>query len=335
MSRDPADPPTAAGGAPSSGERMPSSPRAVRLLSRYAIVVVLIIEFAAFSVFVPRFLAVGNLLAMGRAVSVLGITAAGATVGLLSGALDLSVGAVVALSGMVAALLLDMGLPVPVAVAGCLSVGLGAGLTNGMIVTRLRVNPIVCTLGTMTIFRGISLVSFGPQGLRIEDPWYRIFSESVAGIPLPVILLVSVYVIFHVTLTQTRFGRYVYAVGANPGASRAVAIPVDRLRITYLVISGLMAALAGLVLSSMGGGSVPTAASGFELSVITAVILGGVSLSGGAGRILGTAVGVLIIGILDNGMKLAGIPGYYQVSMQGLVLLAVVFIDARRTGGYT
>lgn len=326
--------PTATTAAGLRGPFPPSGRRALSLLARHAILVVLLIEVALFSAFVPRFLTVTNLLNTGRAVAVLGITAAGATIGLLSGALDLSVGSVMVLSGMVAALLLDYGLPMPAAVACCLAVGLGAGLTNGFVVTKLRINPIVCTLGTMTIFRGMAILSFGPQGIRIDNPSYRIFAESVVGVPLPVILLVIVYLVFYVTLTQTRFGRYVYAVGRNPDASRAAAIPVDRLRISYLAISGLMAAVAGLVLSSMGGAAVPTAAAGFELSVITAVILGGISLAGGIGTIQGTAIGVLIIGFLVNGMSLAGIRGHYQMLLQGLVLLLVVFIDARRTGGY-
>lgn len=307
---------------------------AARFASRHAISIVLIVEFVLFSLFAPDFFSVANLLNMAKAVAVLGIMSAGATIGLISGAMDLSVGSVLALSGVVAAWMLQVGLPAPLAVIACLGVGLVVGLTNGVVVTKLRVNPIITTLATMTVVRGISLLIFGPVGIPISDHWYRVFALSVGGMPMPVLALVVLYMLIFVVLTQTSFGKHIYAVGGNPSAARAAAIPVDRLRVVCLGISGLMAALAGFMLSSMAGAGVPSAGTGYELMALTAVVLGGCSIAGGAGTMQGTAIGVLIIGILMNGMAMAAIPAYYQTILQSCALLVAVLIDARRTGGY-
>lgn len=325
--------------------------------ARHAISLILIVEFLVFSAFAPDFLSMRNLLLMAKAVAVLGITAAGATIGLLSGSLDLSVGSVIAVSGVTAVTLLGtrsgaatpIGLegasgyvaevarsdvPIAVGVLAGLGVGLVVGLVNGLVVTKLRVNPIITTLASMTALRGLAYRLFGTLGSTVQDPGYLIFSRFVGPVPVPVIALVILYVVVHIVLTHTAFGRHIYAVGGNPAAARAAAIPVDRLRIVCLTVSGLFAALAGWVLSSMGGAGIPSAGMGYELSAITAVVLGGCSLTGGRGTVGGTFVGVLIIGMMMNGMNMAGIPAYYQQILQGFALLLAVFIDVKRTGGY-
>ena len=325
--------------------------------ARHAILIILIVEFLVFSVFAPNFLSTRNLMLMAKAVAVLGIASAGATIGLISGAVDLSIGSIIGVSGVAAATLLGTrsgtatpiglegsagyvaevarsGVPVVVGVLAGLGTGLIVGLINGLVVAKLRVNPIITTLAMMIALRGLTYRIFGVLGSTIQDPGYLIFSRFVGPVPVPVIALVLVFVVVYVVLTHTGFGRHIYAVGGDPDAARAAAIPVDRLRIVCLTISGLFAATAGWVLSSMGGAGIPSAGTGYELSAITAVVLGGCSLAGGRGTIGGTFIGVLIIGMLVNGMNMAGIPAYYQQILQGMALLLAVFIDAKRTGGY-
>ncbi len=325
--------------------------------ARHAPLIILVVEFVAFSAFAPDFLSTRNLMLMTKAVAVLGITAAGATIGLISGAVDLSVGSVIGISGVTAVTLLGtrsgaltpIGLegaagyvsevargnvPIAVGVLAGLGVGLLVGLVNGLVVTKLRVNPIIATLASMVTLRGLAYRVFGVLGSTVQDPGFLIFSRFVGPIPVPVLALVILYAVVYVVLTHTAFGRHIYAVGGNPAAARAVGIPVNRLRLVCLTLSGLLAAVAGWVLSSMGGAGIPSAGTGYELSAITAVVLGGCSLAGGHGTIGGTLIGVLIIGMLINGMNMAGIPAYYQLVLQGAALLLAVFIDARRTGGY-
>ena len=325
--------------------------------ARHATLIILVVEFVTFSAFAPDFLSMRNLMLMAKAVAVLGITAAGATIGLISGALDLSVGSVIGVSGVTAATLLGtrsgaltpIGLegsagyvsevargnvPLAVAVLAGLGVGLVVGLVNGLVVTKLRVNPIIATLASMVTLRGLAYRVFGVLGSTVQDPGYLIFSRFVGPIPVPVLALVVLYAVVYIVLTHTAFGRHIYAVGGNPAAARAAAIPVNRLRLVCLTLSGLLAAVAGWVLSSMGGAGIPSAGTGYELSAITAVVLGGCSLAGGRGTIGGTLIGVLIIGMLINGMNMAGIPAYYQQVLQGAAMLLAVFIDAKRTGGY-
>lgn len=304
------------------------------ITSRYVLLIFLIAEIVLFSVLTPYFFTVPNLLNLGKQMTVLGIVSVGATFGLISGAVDLSVGSVIALSGMLGAWLLKIGQPAPVAIIGSLIFCLGIGLTNGVIVTKLRINPIVTTLGMLGIARGLALIWTGARGMAVRDDVYNVFQNTWLGVPTPLILLVLVFLVGSVVLSQTRFGRYAYAVGGDSNSSRAAALPVDRLRIAYLGVSGLLAGVSGWVLTSMSGAATPAAAEGYELTVITAVILGGVSLEGGRGSMIGTILGSTILGVMVNGMTLIGIQSFHQLMLQGLVLLVAVMFDARRTGGY-
>lgn len=304
------------------------------LTSEHILPFFLILELILFSITSKEFLTVGNLLNLGKQMTVLGIVSVGATFGLISGAVDLSVGSVIALSGMLGAWAIKNGLTAPLAVLFALSFSLGIGAVNGLIVTKLRVNPIVTTLGMMGIVRGLALIWTGARGMPIRDTLYNIFQGKWLGIPVPLIMLIVIFFIGSIVLSQTRFGRYAYAIGGNPSAARAAAISVDLLRVSYLAISGFLAGVSGWVLSSMSGAATPAAAQGYELTVITAVILGGVSLSGGRGSMIGTILGSLILGVMVNGMTLLGIQSFYQLILQGLVLLVAVMADARRTGGY-
>jgi len=271
----------------------------------------------------------------------LAIISVGATFGLISGALDISIGSVIALGATVGTQVIILGQPAVVAVAAAILVGAAAGFVNGVNVAKLRVNPIIATLAMLGIARGVAYIIDGGTGV-VEDKManvpvsagFNIMQDDLAGIPLPILVAAVVMILGHVVLSKTRFGRYAYAVGNSPSSSRAVAIPVDRLRIAYLTLSGFLAGLAGWVFASMAGGLGSAVAQGYELTAITAVIVGGTALAGGRGNLLGTLLGVVILGVMVNGMTLAGIPLFYQLMGQGFVLLVAVALDAVRSGGY-
>jgi ribose/xylose/arabinose/galactoside ABC-type transport system permease subunit len=298
----------------------------------------LAIEILFFTVVTPSFLSASNFFDIGRAIAILAIVAVGATFGLISGAIDLSVASVVALAGTVATQLALQGWPTPILIAAALLVGAAIGLTNGLVVVKLRVNPVVATLAMLSIARGLAFIIDGGPGAvgaaRTFPEGFRLMPVSLGQVPYPVILAIAVIVAGGVVLRFTRFGRYAYAVGGNPNAGRAVALQVDRLRIAYLVLSGTLAGLAGWAFASMLNGVGSSVAAGLELRVFAAVILGGVALAGGRGSMAGTVLGVVIIGVMVNGLTLAGVPIFWQLMGQGLVLLVAVALDAARTGGY-
>jgi ribose transport system permease protein len=308
-------------------------------LGRHAgLIAFLGLEAAFFAATTPGFLTPENLLNMGRALAILAVVAIGATFGLISGALDISIGSVIALGGTTATQVDHAGWPVAIAILVAVGVGLGVGLVNGLTVVKLRVNPIVATLAMLGIARGVALIIDGGTGVVNADTTtsveFNLMQRDFAGIPLPLILAAATMLIGHVVLAHTRFGRYAYAVGGSPRAGRAVALPVDRLRIAFLVLSGMLAGLGGWIFASMVGGVGANIAQGYELTAITAVIVGGVGLGGGRGSMFGTLLGVLILSVMVNGMTLSGVPVFYQLMGQGLVLLGAVALDARRSGGY-
>ena len=299
------------------------------------------LEMGFFAFMTPEFLSLTNILNAGRALSILAIVATGATFGLISGALDISVGSVIAISGTAATLTLMDGYPAVVAIGAGIVIGLVVGTANGLVVVILRVNPIIATLAMLGIARGAAfLISGGAaiaspgQTLSATDPLFNAMQLSVAGVPLPLIVALLVVGVGHVVLGYTRLGRYAYAVGGNAQAGRAAAIPVDWLRVAFLAISGALCGLAGWVYASMASGVGAYIAQGYELTAITAVILGGAALAGGTGTMGGTFLGVLILGVMVNGLTLMGVPVFYQLMGQGLVLLAAVAVDSRHTGGY-
>lgn len=301
---------------------------------------VIVAELAVFSAAAPRFLSTTNLLNTGRAAAVLMIVATGATFGLISGALDISVGSVMALSGTIGTQLVIAGYPASVAILAAIGSGIGVGLINGFVVVKLRVNPLVATLGMLGIAFGLAFVVDGGSGIagnlrQTTDGAYGVMKNDVAGIPLPLVFAALFAAAGWVLLAKTRFGLYAYAVGGNASAGRSAALPVDGLRMAYLVFSGACAATGGYVLSSTLGGSGAASVPGtLVLTVVTAVILGGVGLLGGTGTMGGTILGVIVLGVLESGMTLAGWPTFYQYVVEGLLLMLAVGLDALRTGGY-
>ncbi|MCG0238287.1 MAG: ribose ABC transporter permease [Firmicutes bacterium] len=285
----------------------------------------------ALSLLSDRFLTLTNLLNVTRQVSINAIIAAGMTLVILTGGIDLSVGSILALAGAVTARAVATGQPVLVAVASGLGVGLAAGLVNGLLVTRGRVPAFIATLGTMTALRGLTLTYTGGRPITgLTDSFRALGGGYLLGLPVPVVIMALVFAAAWVFLTYTRPGRYVYALGSNREAVRTAGVPTVPYETLVYVLSGLTAALAGVILTARLNSAQPTAGMGFELDAIAAVVLGGTSLAGGSGGVGGTLVGAMIIGVLDNGLNLLNVSSFYQQVVKGLVILLAVLLDRAR-----
>jgi ribose transport system permease protein len=311
----------------------PAAPRRRGLSSApkaLALVLVLAIEIVLFSVLSPYFFAWDNFLNILVAVAVIGIVAAPGTLLIVAGQFDLSVGSSTALAGIVmASVAASHGLGLGILAA--VGVGLGAGMVNGYLVTVVGINPLITTLGTLSALEGFAEVTSNGLSLSVTNFGGLGTDVVFARIQVPVVILVLVFVVFAVVMRYTVFGRTVYAIGANPVAARLTGIHTKRTIFILFVISGLACALSGLILNSQLASASPTAATGLELSVITAVVLGGATLSGGEGTVFGTALGVLVIGVLNNGLVLQSVNPFWQDVAQGALLIAAVSFDRVRS----
>jgi ribose transport system permease protein len=299
---------------------------------RIGILVVLAALVLLMSLIAPNFNRVDNLLNIARSISVNAILAAGLTFVILTGGIDLSVGSIVAVAGVVAVVLAITGLPAPLAVLAGMIVGAACGLVNGALTAYLALAPFIVTLGTMTFLRGLAYTITAGQpivssGLNFKD----IGNGYLAGIPAPVIVMAVVYVVAWFLLERTRYGRHVYAVGGNAQAARLAGVRVDRITTSVYVIAGACAGLAGVIFAARVISAQPTAGTGYELDAIAAVVLGGTSLAGGRGRIIGTLVGSIILGILSTGLILLNVPFFRQLLIKGVVIILAVAIDSLKT----
>ncbi|MDF2917320.1 MAG: transporter permease [Microbacterium sp.] len=300
----------------------------LRLPETLALVIFLVVEVVFFSVTTKYFLSWDNFVNIFSAVAVTGILAAGATILLIGGQFDLSVGSGVAWVGLVFALA-SPSVGVPVALLLALASGLIIGLLNGFLVTVVGVNALITTLGTMAIFRGLTLSVGQGQSIGVTGfDWALI--RPFAGIPLPVIEFVLVAIIVGVVLRNTVYGRSIYAIGANPSAARLVGLGAKRNIFVAFLISGLCMSLAGLTSVSQLGATSGTTGLGLELAAITAVILGGTSLTGGVGSMSGTVLGLLIVAVLGNGMTLMNVNSSWQQVATGALLILAVSFDRLR-----
>jgi ribose/xylose/arabinose/galactoside ABC-type transport system permease subunit len=291
----------------------------------------LVILFVGLSVFSPYFFAPTNLLNIGRAVAIVGIASVGETIVIISGGFDLSVGSVMAAAGMLSAYLIGIGVALPIAFAASIGVGIGVGLLNGAIVGYARINPLITTLATLSIVRGLAYVLSGGQEIVVSNQtWVDIGTNTFGFIPYIVLILLATFLVAGLAMPRTIFGRYAYAIGSSARASRLAGVAVNRWRLAFYVSCGALSALAGLVAVSRIGYAQPSGNTGIELDVITAVILGGTSLNGGRGTILGTLVGLALIGVINNGLTLLGVPAYWQLVVKGSILLAAVVYDELR-----
>ncbi|EOD4314174.1 ribose ABC transporter permease [Vibrio cholerae] len=280
----------------------------------------------------PNFFTVDNLLNILRQTSVNAIIAVGMTLVILTAGIDLSVGSVLALCGAFAASLIAMEVPVLLAVPTALLAGAALGAISGIIIAKGKVQAFIATLVTMTLLRGVTMVYTDGRpistGFTDTADTFAWFGTGYAlGIPVPVWLMVVVFAGAWYLLNHTRFGRYVYAVGGNESATRLSGINVDRVKIGVYAICGLLAALAGIIVTSRLSSAQPTAGMGYELDAIAAVVLGGTSLMGGKGRIMGTLIGALIIGFLNNALNLLDVSSYYQMIAKAVVILLAVLVD--------
>ncbi|MGI9948734.1 ribose ABC transporter permease [Vibrio hyugaensis] len=280
----------------------------------------------------PNFFTVDNILNILRQTSVNAIIAVGMTLVILTAGIDLSVGSVLALCGAFAASMIALEVPVLIAVPTALLAGAALGAISGIIIAKGKVQAFIATLVTMTLLRGVTMVytdgrpiSTGFTDTADAFAWFG--TGYALGIPVPVWLMVIVFAAAWYLLNHTRFGRYVYALGGNESATRLSGINVDRVKIGVYAICGMLAALAGIIVTSRLSSAQPTAGMGYELDAIAAVVLGGTSLMGGKGRIMGTLIGALIIGFLNNALNLLDVSSYYQMIAKAVVILLAVLVD--------
>jgi ribose transport system permease protein len=279
----------------------------------------------------PVFFTLNNMILVIRQTSIYGIMAVGMTFVILTGGIDLSVGSILALSGAICAGMLKSGMPLPLVLALTMAVGLGCGLFNGLVITVGRITPFVVSLGMMSIARGITLIYTKGYPISGFQPEFRFIGGGyVFGVPVPIIIFLGIVLIAFVVLTQTRLGRYTYAIGGNEETVKLSGINAGFFKSLAYVIAGLTASISALISTSRLNSGGPQAGIGYELDVIAAVVIGGTSLNGGRGSIWGTFVGALMIGVINNGMNLLGISSYFQLVVKGFIIIGAVLLDRLR-----
>ena len=290
--------------------------------------VVLLLLFVGCSVFVENFLSWRNLQGLALAVSTTGMVACTMLFCLAAGDFDLSIGSVVACAGVLAAVVMTRTGSITLGILGGLGLGAAAGFANGYIVARLRINALITTLAMMQIVRGLGFIISDGKAVGIgQEGFFRLGNSALLGVPTPVWITAACFLVFGFILNRTVFGRDTLAVGGNAEAAHLAGIDVARIKIVIFTLQGVMAAFAGIVLASRMTSGQPNASLGFELEVISACVLGGVSLTGGVGSMGFVIAGVLIMGIVQNAMNLLNVPTFYQYVARGLILLAAVLFD--------
>ncbi len=298
---------------------------ATRELTLAAVILVIIAVMSAAS---PFFFSMANFRAVSIGMAPTAIIAVGMTILLISGGFDLSVGAVLALCSTLTALTMVAGASIPVAIAVGLLSGVAVGLLNGVIVTRFRVNPLVATLGTMSVARGAALVmTEGFSVSKLPASFGDVGRSQLGGVPTIVWITVAIVIVGDLVLRNSVFLRQVYFVGGNEKAARLSGLAVDRLRIIAYVLTGLLAAVAGVLLSSRLMSGMPTAGNALELQVLAACVIGGASLRGGEGTVLGGFLGVIFVALVNNAMTMLAVSIYWQMIVIGSVLVAAVALD--------
>lgn len=292
----------------------------------------LIIFSIVVSMLNPRFLSVPNLLNVLRQTSINSVIAIGMTLVILTGGIDLSVGSVLAISGALCATMVSSGMNPVSALIMTLVIGLLLGILNGVLISYAKLQPFIVTLVTMTLLRGATLVYTDGKPIPVRGEGE--FFENIGGgyildIPVPIYIMVALFVIAYYVLNNTKFGRYIYAIGGNEEATKLSGVNSSKYKTFVYGVAGSLAALAGVIVTSRLGSAQPTAGAGYELDAIAAVVLGGTSLSGGVGKIAGTALGAIIIGVLGNALNLLNVSSYYQMMIKAAVILIAVLIDKK------
>ncbi|WP_081712175.1 ribose ABC transporter permease [[Clostridium] dakarense] len=304
------------------------------VLVKYKSLIGLVLLITIVSILSPSFLSSKNIFNILRQTSVNAIIAAGMTFVILTGGIDLSVGSILAISGAVCASLLASGQSIVVATIVAILVGAFVGFLNGFVIAKGKLQPFIATLATMTILRGLTLVftdgkpiTLGSNDLAIK--FGNIGGGMIFGIPTPAIIMLVVFAVCAYVLKSTKMGRYTYALGSNEEATKLSGLNTDKIKIWVYTVSGILASIAGIIITSRLYSAQPTAGTGYELDAIAAVVLGGTKLAGGKGKISGTIIGALIIGVLSNALNILDVSSYYQMMVKGIVILIAVLLDRK------
>ncbi|WNS79246.1 ABC transporter permease [Domibacillus sp. DTU_2020_1001157_1_SI_ALB_TIR_016] len=301
------------------------------LWNRLGMVMILILLCVVLTFTAPNFLDANNMLNVLKQTSIIAVLAAGMTIVILTGGIDLSVGSTVALSGVVSVMASAAGINPLLAMLSGVAVGYGVGFINGFLTAKAKLPAFIVTLGSFTYVRGLAYVISGGYPIVLQNETFKfIGGGSILGIPTPIYIMTFVYVVMFFVLKYTMFGRHIYAIGGNEEAARLTGIKVEKSLINVYSISGLLAGLGGVVLAGRLYSGQPTAGQMYELDAIAAVILGGTSLTGGRGRIQGTIIGVLIMAVISNGLTLMNVDYYWQLVVKGGVIVAAVLLDRLR-----
>lgn len=291
----------------------------------------LVVLFVALAIASPHFLTQTNLSSVVRQTAVINIMALGMTMVIIAGGIDLSVGSILAMGGLLGTMTMAHGYSIPAGMMIGVLAGLFWGFVNGFLITRLRIAPFIVTLGTLGIVRGLTLIiSNGLAVHQVPQGFSYVGAGNLLGVPFVLWLLVICAVLTHVALEHTRLGRYAFAIGSNPDAALYAGIPVAFHTTAVYAISGMLTGLAGMIEASRLMSGQPTAGQGYELQVIAAVVIGGGSLRGGEGSVIGTLIGAFIMGLLSNGSDLLGISPYLQQAIIGAVIILAVTVDELR-----
>jgi ribose transport system permease protein len=314
-----------------SVERAPRRNLSGLLGRESGIIIGFLILCAVFAWLNPAFMRVDNLLDIALQSSITAVLAIGMTLVIITAGIDLSVGSVLALSAYLTADLMARGVAIPLAILAGLACGLLAGALNGILITKGQLPPFIVTLGTMSLLRGVVLIySQGAPVYGVPPEFKALIAGRFLGVPMPVLIAAVIAILAWLTLQYTPFGQQVIAIGGNEEAARLSGINVQRRLISVYMISGLLAGVAALILTARLGAAEPISGTGYELNAIAAAVMGGASLAGGQGSILGTVVGALIMGSLQNGLTLNNVPAFYQQVAVGAVIIVAVFVDQWR-----
>lgn len=300
-----------------------------QFLKGWGLIIVFLLVCGIFAILSPIFLNVSNLINVLRQVSIIGTAAVGMAILMISGGIDLSVGSNLAFSGVMVAIMMNQfKLPVILAILITFLAALSIGFINSFLVTRIKIPPLIATLGMMGAIRGLGYVITNGYPIYDFPASFTFIGKGYIGpIPVPIIIMLIVFLAGFILLTKTPLGRHLYSLGGNEEATRLSGIDLTKTRFIAYALCALLTGLAGMILLGRINSAQPSAGSGFEMDVITAVVLGGVSISGGEGKIANVLLGVLIIGVISNGLVLLNVPDYYQMVIKGLTLLIAVGID--------
>lgn len=294
----------------------------------YSIIVIFIVMFILMSIFVPYFFTWRNMVGLALSVVTIGIIANTMMFALGSGDFDLSVSSIVAFSGVMAAVIINATGNVWLGICAGIIGGGVVGLINGFSIAKLGLNALIVTLATQMIFRGMAFILSGGRAVGIREAgFFKLGNSMIFGIPTPIWIIIISFIIFGILLNNTVFGKNTLAIGGNTKAARLAGINVDFTKITIFTLQGFMAGFAGVILASRMTSGQPNAAQGLELDVISACVLGGVSLNGGIATMSGVIVGVLIMGMISNVLNLLNVPTFYQYVVRGAVLLIAIYLD--------